>query len=85
MKRLVLIIICTFLWIGTIIAQLDPFVVPGYPTIVVWPIEVLKSYDQAFWHTNYHTSEGEIFNLTYKIIGDSVVNEKSYGKNALLL
>ena len=80
MKRLVLIIICTFLWIGTIIAELDPFVVPGYPTIVVWPIEVLKSYDQAFWHTSYHTSEGEIFNLTYKIIGDSVVNEKSYGK-----
>ena len=80
MKRLVLIIICTFLWIGTIIAQLDPFAVPGYPTITVWPLETTNAWNQAFWYANYHTSEGSIFNLTYKILGDSIVNEKIYGK-----
>ena len=61
-------------------ADVEPFAVPGYPTIIVWPLETTNAWNQAFWHTNYHTREGGIFNLTYKILGDSIVNGKTYGK-----
>ena len=81
MKRIFLFLICFFFWLNVILGQPDfPFAVAGYPTIVIWPLETGNAYEQAFWHTNYHTSEGNIFNLTYKIHGDSIVNEKKYGK-----
>ena len=60
--------------------QHDPFLVNGYPTILIWPLETINAWETAFWHTNYHTSDGDIYNLTYKILGDSIVNEKTYGK-----
>ena len=82
MKRFVIIIISIFLWISPILAELDPFAVPGYPTIIVWPQGTVNAKYPAFWHTNFHTHEGCIFNLTYKIIGDSVVNGMTYGRMA---
>ena len=81
MKRIFLFLICSFFWLNVILGQPDfPFAVAGYPTIVIWPLDTGNAYEQAFWHTNYHTYEGDIFNLTYKILGDSIVNEKTYGK-----
>lgn len=63
-------------------AQADelPFAVGGYPTIWVWDEETVNAEFPAFWHTNFHTREGDIFNLTHKIVGDSVVNGKTYGR-----
>jgi len=80
MKRLCLIIICAFFHIGNIMGEVEPFAVPGYPTIVVWRLGTINADYPAFWHTNYHTSEGKIYNLTYKILGDSIVNGETYGK-----
>lgn len=80
MKQLSLVVMCMILGISNIWGQDDPFFVSGYPTIVVWPLDLSHAYEQAFWHTNYHTCEGAIYNLTYKILGDSIVNEKKYGK-----
>ena len=79
MKRLSFIIISIFFCVCNIKGESEPFIVPGYPTIVVWPLETTYAEYPAFWHANYHTSEGDFYNLTYKILGDSTVNDIKYG------
>lgn len=79
MKRLLFYYIYTFLCLSNIIGDELPFAVPGYPTIIVWPQESENAKFPAFWHTNYHTTENDFYNLTYKILGDSTVNEIKYG------
>lgn len=81
MQRLYIIVICVSMGVGTIMGEeLEPYFVPGYPTIVVWPLGTENANYPAFWHTNFHTSEGDMFNLTNKIVGDSIVNGKTYGR-----
>ena len=80
MKRLLFFYIFALFWACNVLGEMDPWFVPGYPTILVWPEGTENAKYPAFWHTNYHTREGDIFNLTYKIFGDSIVDGKTYGK-----
>lgn len=80
MKRLSPYLIFALFCVCDAWGELDPFVVPGYPTILVWPEGTENAKHPAFWHTNYHTDEGDIFNMTYKILGDSIVDGETYGK-----
>ncbi len=80
MKRLILSVLVICFCLVWVKADELPFAVSGYPTIWVWEEGSVNAEYPAFWHMNYYTREGEIFNLTNKIMGDSIVNGKKYGK-----
>lgn len=81
MKRMSFIILCTLFCVSNIMGEEEiEFTVWGYPTIVVWPQGTVNADCPSFWYTTFHTGEGDIFNLTNKIDGDSIVDGKTYGR-----
>ena len=81
MKRMLFIISCAAFGIDSIMGDVDPFITyNGYPTIEIYIPNTANAEYSGFWHTYYHTYEGAVFNLTYRIYGDSIVNGKKYGR-----
>ena len=83
MRKILFIVFIISTWVHSIYAEEQPYVIHGYPTIEPWQgRQHYEHSDPKFWYVHIQ-GKNEYVNISYKQIGDTVIDGRVYAKLGL--